>query len=112
MARGTQPRKRVTRKEKAEVVRRYQAGEPIGSLRVDKRRAWKTIREWIRDAGVPARPPRTPSPDERQLMAKMYTEDGFSLRTIGKWLGWSSTTVSTCLHEAGVQMRPSKRYRR
>jgi transposase len=69
-----------------------------------------TVRRWLRDAGIPRRPPgghsRAPS---REELRRLYQTKGLTTAQIGERYEVSQQTAHRWLRAAGVALRPRGR---
>jgi transposase len=67
-----------------------------------------TVRRWLRDAGIPRRPPggshsRAPS---REELCRLYQTEGLTTTQLGECYGVSQRTAHRWLRAAGIALRP------
>lgn len=66
-----------------------------------------TVANWLRRCGVPIRTGRFATHDlPRELLERLYTVEGLSLRACAARLGVSASTVSNRLKAYGIPRRP------
>lgn len=97
-------RRRLSRKEIAEIVFRYQAGDSTPTLCRDFGLSKGGILQLLRNEGVSMRKQAMTSADAKQA-ACLYG-GGMSITEIVEQIGYSYSTVRKSLHESGVAMRP------
>jgi uncharacterized protein (DUF433 family) len=99
-----QRQKHLTRGERAEVARRYAAGESMGVLAVAFGCHRSAIRRAVDHEGVERRDWRTRKVDVEQ--ARQRYEAGQTAAQIAAEFGVSATAVLNHLRRAGVVLRP------
>jgi transposase len=69
-----------------------------------------TVRRWLREAGIPRRPPggqsRAPS---RQELCRLYQAEGLTTAQLGERYGVSQQTAHRWLRTGGITARPRGR---
>jgi transposase len=66
-----------------------------------------TIRRWLRDAGIPRRPPGGQSQaPSRQELCRLYQTEGLTTTQLGDRYGVSQQTAHRWLRAAGIAPRP------
>lgn len=104
---STVPRRwsRLSPSARAEVVARYEAGEPSTSLAVAFGVAKSTILGVLRDGNVVMR--RQPLTSEQVDRARELYESGGSLSQVATALSLKQDTIRLALKAAGVALRPA-----
>lgn len=94
-----------TTEERKEAARRYLAEESINSIAEGMGRDPKTVRSWIKEQGIPLRPPGSPPSDVVAEAVHLYVDEKRSTLAVGLVLRLDPTTVARYLREAGVTLR-------
>ncbi|GHF17075.1 hypothetical protein GCM10011600_17290 [Pseudolysinimonas yzui] len=102
--RVVQRQKRLTRRERAEVARRYAAGESMGVLAVVFGCHRSAIRRAVDHEGIERRDWRTRKVDIEKAQERY--EAGQTAAQIASEFGVSATAVLNHLRRAGVVLRP------
>lgn len=114
-ARSAAPKWFVTVPELRKMIRMYTTeGATLQEIADELGRSIATVHRHLRRAGVELRPagstvrrhPRRLPDAELQRTARLYVEDGLSLRQVAEVLGVGQSSVRWRLERAGVQMRP------
>jgi uncharacterized protein YjcR len=95
----------------AQLRRRYLAdGLSIGQLANRYGVSASTVKRWLKDAGIPRRPPGGQSQaPSREELRRLYQAEGLSTTQIGERYGVSQGTAHNWLRAAGVALRPQGR---
>jgi transposase len=92
----------------AQLRRRYLADDlSIGQLAAHYGVSASTVRRWLKNAGIPGRPPggRSKAPS-RQELYRLYQTEGLSSTQIGERYRVRQSTAHNWLRAAGVPLRP------
>jgi len=104
VARYKQKQKRLTEEEKAEIVKRYQAGENTNQLAAAYGCHRNTISNTLKKAGIDVTIKKIGIVFNPEEAIKLYAE-GWKSKDIGKKLGVSELTIRKCLKEHGIKLR-------
>lgn len=97
-------RRRLSRRQVAEIVSRYNAGDNTPVLAEDYGIAKSALLQLLRREGVTLRK-QSITPREAKQAARLY-ESGLSIVEVVERIGYSYTAVRESLHRSGVAMRP------
>lgn len=100
----------VTAEQRAELVRRYEAGEPVATILSATSLCESVMYRALHKDKIPLRK-RALTEDCQRTVILMYQE-GYSFRQISRLVGESVSRVAVALANAGVEKRPRHHLRR